>query len=209
MRKYQNTEDKELINMVITLITDHATFANNWVELIFNNDLSIPPEIKNRIFSIWMTGCLDTIAQEEQFYLKLIGECRMREFKNSLELLYNFGNLVESLKMNFRKISKEQQLGVIQYRNSIVHGRTHSVHNERIIYRYFDIELNKTVKTNLSQKDFWKIINSEWLDSLDTFLEPIRLEFFDDTTHYYKNLVSFLKPGFVNQVCEIAYRDLK
>jgi hypothetical protein len=209
MRHYKNTNDKELINIVITLITDHSVFITNWLELIFNDELKIPPEIKNRIFAIWFCGTIDTVAQEEQNYLKLINECRIRKFENTSALLYEFGNLVESIKKQLREVDENSQLGIIQYRNAIVHGRLHSVHNEKITFRIFDIKNNKTKRTNLNQKEFWKIIGIVWNDGLDKFLEPIRTKFLRIETDYFKNIKTCSKKGFIGLISSVGYKDLK
>ena len=196
MRLYENRNDKELINMVITLITDHSVFVNNWLELIFNGELQIPPEIKNRIFAIWFCGTIDTVSQEEQNYLKLLGECRIRRFENTLSLLYQFGNLVESIKIQLREVNVNSQLGIIQYRNAIVHGRLHSVHNEKIKYRIFDHKNNRTIKTDFNKADFWEIISDVWNNDLDKFLSPLRESFFRKDTPYYNNMKTFSTKGF-------------
>lgn len=192
MRPYQCKTDKELINMVITLITDHSNFIKNWAELIYNEELKIPPEIKNRIFTIWFCGTIDTVSQEEQNYLKLLGECRARGFDNNINLLVQFGNLVESIKILLRKVNLDEQLGIIQFRNTIVHGRVHSVYNKKIKYRVFDSKENRTIKTNFDQKVFWKKIERVWEKGVDNFLEPLREEFFKKDSFYFNNLKNFL-----------------
>jgi hypothetical protein len=209
MRPYKNKSDKELINMVITLITDHSVFINNWLELIFNDELKIPPEIKNRIFAIWFCGTIDTVSQKEQNYLKLLGECKVRDFKNTLSLLYQFRNLAESIKIQLREIDENSQLGIIQYRNAIVHGRLHSVHNDKIKYRIFNNKNNRTNKTDLNQNEFWEIVSKEWNNNIDKFLEPIRIKFLRPETHYYNNLKTFSKKNFVTIVSNKGYKDLK
>nr|WP_298990651.1 hypothetical protein [uncultured Polaribacter sp.] len=209
MRIFQNKTDKELINMVITLITDHSDFIKNWTELIYNNDLKIPSEIKNRIFTIWFCGTIDTVSQEEQNYLKLLGECKIRDFQNNINLLIQFGNLVESIKIQLRKVEKDKQLGIILFRNTLVHGRIHSVHNKKIKYRVFDSKENRTLRVNYNQKEFWKRIENLWSDGIDSFLEPLRIEFFDKNTYYYNNLKTFSKPNFFQTVKKIGYKDLE
>jgi hypothetical protein len=209
MRPYKKKTDKQLINMVITLITDHSVFIKNWLELIFNDKLKIPPEIKNRIFAIWFYGAIDTVSQEEQNYLKLLGECKARGFENTLSLLYQFGNLVESIKIQLREVDEKSQLGIIQFRNTIVHGRLHSVHNDKIKFRIFDIENNRTKKTSLSQAEFWEIIGDQWKNSIDEFLGPIRVKFLRPESHYHNNLKTFSKKNFVSLVTTIGYKDLK
>ena len=209
MRPHKNKSDKELINIVITLITDHSIFIKNWLELIFNDELKIPPEIKNRIFAIWFCGTIDTVSQEEQHYLKLLGECETRCFENTLSLLYQFGNLVESIKIQLREVNENTQLAIIQYRNAIVHGRLHSVHNDKIKYRIFDNKNNRTNKTNLNQNDFWEIVSKEWNNNIDEFLEPIRIKFLRAETYYYNNLKTFSKKDFVDMVSSKGYKDLK
>lgn len=208
MRKHEQHSDKELINLVLTLITDHSTFTNNWLELIFNQELNIPPEIKNRIFTIWFCGTLDTINQEEQSYLHLLGECQFRDFKNNISLLEQFGNLVESIKIKVREIDENSQVGIVHFRNTIVHGRIHSVHNDRIKFQYFDRSTNRIRKTDLSKSEFWEIINSVWAGNVDNFLEGLRTKFFEPNSHYYNNLKLFSQSDFFQTASHIAYKDL-
>ena len=209
MRIYQNKTDKELINMVMTLIIDHSSFIKNWAELIYNEELNIPPEIKNRIFSIWFCGAIDTVSQEEQNYIKLLGECKIRGFYNNINLLIQFGNLVESIKIQLRKVDEDSQIGIIHYRNTIVHGRVHSVHNKKIKYRIFDRKENRTIKTSFDQKEFWKRIEKLWNKGIDNFLEPLRVEFFKKNSFYFNNLKTFSKPTFFQTVKKIGYKDLE
>jgi hypothetical protein len=204
----KDASDKQLINMVITLITDHSMFINNWLELLFNDALGIPNEIKNRIFTIWFCGTIDTVSQEEQNYLKLLGECRERGFINTLSILHQFGNLVESIKMQLREVDEESQIGIIQFRNTIVHGSIHSVHKQTIEHRIFDITNDKTKKRKYSQKEYSEIVNKAWGNSIDEFIEPIRIKFLRPGTHYYNNLITFSKSNFVNTVSFICYNDL-
>lgn len=78
----KNCTDEEIIDVIYTTISDHAVFANNWTELLFNNALNIPPEIKNRIFCLWFCSCIDTVKEEQKQYLFLLGQARHRGLKN-------------------------------------------------------------------------------------------------------------------------------
>ncbi len=206
--KFKQKTDKELINLVITLITDHSYFINNWLEVIYNDKLQIPEEIKNRIFTIWIYGAIDTIRQEENQYLHLLGECKSRGFINNTQLLIQFGNLVESIKIQLRDISINSQIGIIQFRNSLVHGRICSVHHPKITIHVFDINTNQTNKLSFNNEDYWKIVNYEWQDSIDNFLTPMRKKFFKKDTRYYENLKTISQVNFAEKVTTIGYFDL-
>lgn len=77
--KIHEYSDKEIINMIITLIGDHIMFITNWGEFIFGKELNLPNEHKNKIFCIWFCGAMDSMIDFEDQYTPLLEQAKKRK----------------------------------------------------------------------------------------------------------------------------------
>ncbi|MBP5996115.1 MAG: hypothetical protein KA736_10485 [Crocinitomicaceae bacterium] len=201
--------DKEIINIIITLHSDHLMFVQNWGEFIYGKELNLPPELKNRIFCIWFTGLIDIIVEKEDKLERLKNECNHRNLINCLGLLTDFEHLIDVITTNISKINSDSQLLISHQRNTLVHGRVFSIHNKKVNLKYYDVKNTKTQKYGGSNHDFWKINRKMITGSIDEFLNPLRELFFSKESDYYKLLIRISDSSFFNQLTNIAYLDLK
>lgn len=202
--------DEEIIDIIYTTISDHAVFASNWNELLFNPALNIPPEIKNRIFCLWFASSLETVKEEQKQYLFLLGQARDRGLKNCVEYLYQFGNLVESIKKRIRLFTEDEQIVVVHYRNSFAHGRLIGVHQVKIKVTYLSRTTDKIVTPFLTKKDYWSKVYKETPDdNFNPYLQRLRELFFEEGTDYFKNMVTLSHQDVIAKMYHWVYRDLK
>lgn len=202
--------DKEIINIIITLHSDHLMFIKNWGEFIYGKELNLPPELKNRIFCIWFTGLIDIIVEKEDQLEILKNECNRRNLINCLELLIDFEHLIEVISSNISKINKDSQLLISHLRNTMVHARVFSIHNKKVGFlKYYDSKDNKTHRYEGNSFDFWKMNREIITGSIDEFLNPLRELFFSKESDYYKLLITISDSSFFNHLTNIAYLDLK
>jgi len=202
--------DLEIINIIITLISDYKMFISNWGEFIFGKDLNLPPEHKNKIFVIWFSGSIDSIIDYEHQFEPLIKEAKERNLENCIKLLYEFESFIKNLIDNVSLIDSESQILLQHYRNTIVHARVFSIHNKKSInLRFYNPENNSIEKFKGSKDDFWEIHRKIITESMDNFIEPLRVIFFDKLTEYYKKICAMSKNDFFERLTKIAYLDKK
>ena len=175
---------------------------------MFNEELNIPSEIKNRIFAIWYCSAVDTVKNCQQESLKLSGQCQLRKLENTAYSLELFGNLVESIKIQLRLIDTPNQISLRHFRNTLVHGRLHSIHNPQIIHPIFDHQTDQVVDKHIDKSEYWNLINSIWKENIDDSIEPIREQFLDSSSIYFRNVRTLCSPGFLERFTELAYLDL-
>ncbi|MEO5600273.1 MAG: hypothetical protein ABIR06_05025 [Cyclobacteriaceae bacterium] len=205
----KNCSDAEIVDIIYTTISDHAVFANNWNELLFNPELNIP-EIKNRIFCLWFSSCLDTVNEEQQQYLFLLGQARHRGLKNCEQYLYQFGNLVESIKRRIRLFTEDQQIVIVRYRNTFTHGRLTGIHQVKIRVAYLSKNNDQITRQFLTKSEYWKKIDQATpREEFDSFLTPLRELFFEEQTDYLKNIVTLSKPEVIGSMHRYVYSDLR
>jgi len=202
-------KDIEIINLVLTLHSDHQMFIRSWGEFIHGKELNLPIELKNRVFCIWFSGVLDTIDEKEAQLENLREQCNDRKLVNCLSLLDEFEELVEAIIENVKTIDMENQLMIKHHRNTFVHARVSIVHRKIINLKYLDLGTNTMVKFGKSKEDFWKIHANRITSSLDDFLNPLRESFFLKTSKYFKLTCIMSKPDFFGRLKSIAYKDLK
>ena len=208
--KIESFSDLEIINIILTLVTDHIMFTKNWIELMFNKELLIPPEIKNRIFCIWFSAAIDTIVEEQDQYLPLLGQIKKRKLNSCFFLMEQFRNLVESIKRRIRLIDEEKQIIIIHYRNTLVHGRVFSTFRKKNVnLNYLCKSTDKIIKFKGGSDEFWKIFRNNVKDSLDEFLMPLRKTFFDESSEYYRTIIKMSKPETFQLFRKIAYQNIK
>jgi len=204
----EKTTILEIANIVLTLITDHIIFIASWGELIFGK-LNIPPEIQNRVFCLWYGAALDTVIEGEDQVKPLKEQCTKRKLSNNLFLLKQYENLIESIKDRIRKIDNNSQIVLNNLRNTYAHGRVFSVFNKKSVgIKYLDVESDKIVKFQKGSDEFWKIERLTIKSSVDIFLTPLRLMFFDKNEGYFQNLVKLSKPKMVENYRAESYKDL-
>lgn len=194
---FNSYSDKQIADYIKTMIFDHAVFTKNWNELVFNDELKTPDEIKNRIFCLWVGSCLDTIQEEESAYLPMLGQAKKREIPGGVDYLIQFGNLVQSIKERIRELTEEQQIVISHYRNMFVHGRISGVRRKKVTVKYLSKANDRIEKKEFSQEEFWEIENKTVGEDIDKFLAPLREKFFQKGSNYYNNLITFSKISIV------------
>jgi hypothetical protein len=210
IHKIEDYSDKEIINLIITLISDHQMFIKSWGEFIFGKDLDLPPELKNRVFCIWFSGAIDTVIDEQDQYLPLLGEARKRKLDNCVSLLKQFEYFVDSIKGVVSSIDTESQLLLNHHRNTLVHARVFSIHNKKSVsLRFLNPETKKIERYKGNQEEFWEIHRNLIKGTMDEFFEPLREKFFDLKSAYYINICRMSKPDFSGLLTQKAYKDLK
>ena len=210
IHKIEEYSDMEIINMIITLLSDHQIFINSWGEFIFGKELDLPPELKNRVFCIWFSGSIDTVTEEQDQYVPLLEQAKIRKLENCNFLLTQFENFVDSLKEIISSIDIESQLILNHHRNTLVHARVFSIQNKKSInLRYLNPKTKLIEKYKGKKEEFWEIHRKQITGTMDEFFEPLRLKFFDLNSAYYQNICKMSKPDFFNELTEIAYKDLK
>ena len=202
-------KDIAIINLVLTLHSDHQMFIKSWGEFIHGKELNLPNELKNRVFCIWFSGVLDTINEKEAQLENLREQCNDRNLVNCLSLLDEFEELVEAIIESVKTIDFENQLVIKHYRNTLVHARVSSVHRQIINLKCLDLATNTMAKFGKSREDFWKIFSNRITSSVDNFLTPLRESFFLKTSKYFKLTCIMSNPGFSDRLKSIAYKDLK
>lgn len=210
MRKLKLDEfnDIEIMNLVVTLVTDHANFIKCWSEMMFSRELAIPDEIKNRIFTIWFVATQDLIEEEQNLYLPLLGQASSRNLKNTQEVLYQFGNLVESAKRIIRQFTENEQLIIRHLRNTYCHGVANRVHLKRASFKVLK-KTNDRLKNvpGFNSEKFWELFRSETHGSIDEYLTPLRIRFFKKNTEYYRNAVRISDTGATHAWIDWIYKD--
>ena len=210
IHKIEDYSDKEIINLIITLISDHQMFIKSWGDFIFGKELDLPSELKNRVFCIWFSGAIDTVIDEQDQYLPLLEEARKRKFDNCISLLKQFKNFVDSIKGNVSSIDTESQLLLNHHRNALVHARVFSIHNKKSVnLRFLNPETKKIERYKGNKEEFWEIHRNRITGTMDEFFEPLREKFFDFKSAYYINICKMSKPDFFGLLTKKAYKDLK
>jgi len=130
--------DKEIINIIISLHSDHNVFIQNWGEFIFGKELNLPPELKNRIFCIWFSGVIDLIMDKQEQYDVLMQVCNDRNLNNCKLLMNELTILVDAISDRIMEISHEEQILLNHHRNTLVHARVYSIHNHKISFKFLD-----------------------------------------------------------------------
>lgn len=202
--------DKEIINIIISLHSDHNVFIQNWGEFIFGKELNLPPELKNRIFCIWLSGVIDLLIDKEDQYEVLMQVCLERDLKNCKVLMNELIILTDAISDMIMKISHEEQILLNHHRNLLVHARVYSIHNQKIGFlKYLDHDDKKIKKYNGTKDEFWKLHREIIVGSMDEFLSPLREKFFDTNSDYYRLLVNITNTPFFKNLTKLAYKDLK
>ena len=210
IRNIEDFNDKELINIVLTLHSDHLMFIKNWGEFIFGKELNLPIELKNRVFSIWYAGAVDSIIDKEDQVNVLKKECEKRKLENCIILLDEFEILTNAIIEVLKKIEKEDQIILIHHRNTLVHGRVYSIHNKKSGFlKYLDSESEKIKRYEGTKDEFWEIYRKRIKGNLDDYLSPLREIFFEKNSSYYNIMSVMTKPDFFKKLTSIAYKDLK
>ena len=210
IRNIEEFDNKELINIVLTLHSDHLMFINNWGEFIFGKELNLPNELKNRVFCIWYAGAVDSIIDKEDQVEVLKKECEKRELKNCISLLNEFETLTNAIIEVLKKIEKEDQIILMHHRNTLVHARVYSIHNKNSGFlKYLDSESEKIRKYEGGKDQFWEINRERIIGNLDDYLSPLRELFFERNSSYYGIMSVMTKPDFFKKLTSIAYKDLK
>jgi len=200
--------DLELINLIITLISDYKMFITNWGEFLFGKELDLPTEHKNKIFTIWFCGTIDTIIDYEHQYQPLLEQTKLRKLKNCESLLQEFEEFVQSIIKNVNTIDVDSQILLNHFRNTLVHGRVLSIHNKKSInLRFLNPKTNLIEKFKGNTDDFWKINRDVITNSMDNFIDPLRVQYFDKSTDYYQNICIMSDKDFLKRLTDIAYQD--
>lgn len=211
--KIKNPEkfnDKEIINLIITLHSDHFTFVTNWGEFIFGEKLNLPPEHKNKIFCIWFSGLIDIVIDKIDQYDILFNECERRGLKNSLDVLKEINTLTDAIILQLSEINFEDQVLINHHRNTLVHARIYSIHNSKLSFlKFWNKESSQIDKYAGSKNEFWEMDRRKITKSLDDYLNPLRELFFNKNSEYYKILVQMSKTSFFENLTKKAYQDIK
>ena len=209
IRNIKDFNNKEIINIVLSLHSDHQMFIKNWGEFIYGKELNLPVELKNRLFTIWFAGALDSIIDKEDQLEPLIKECKERGLKNCLSLLKEFENLTNSIADVINQIDIESQIIILHHRNTIVHARVYSIHNKKTGFlKYLDPASGQTKRFEGTKEDFWKIYRSKTKLALDDFFNPLREKFFNIESDYYSLICQMSKKDFFPKLSSIAYSDM-
>jgi len=208
--KPETFNDKEIINIIISLHSDHQVFIKNWGEFIFSKELNLPAELKNRIFCIWFSGVIDLIIDKEDQYEVLMQECNKRGLSNCKILLDELVILTDAISTSVKQISHNEQILLNHHRNSIVHARVYSIHNQKLRFlKYLNHDDNTIKKYNGTKDEFWELHRKIIIASLDEFISPLREKFFDTNSDYYKLLTIVNTNSFFKKLIDLAYKDLK
>jgi hypothetical protein len=208
--KPETFSDKEIINIMISLHSDHNVFLQNWGEFIFGKELNLPAELKNRIFCIWLSGVIDLISDKQDQYEVLIQECNKRDLNNCKVLMNDLTILTDAISDSINKISHEEQILLNHHRNCIVHARVYSIHNHKIGFlKYLDFDDKTIKKYNGTKDEFWKLHREIIGGSMDEFMSPLRDKFFCTSSDYYRLLVNITNTPFLKNLTDFAYEDLQ
>lgn len=201
--------DKEVINIIITFHSDHFVFINNWLEFIIGKEINLPPELKNRVFCIWFSGIIDLIIDKEDQQSVLINECNKRNLKNCRDLLNELDTITDAITERVGLFSPDEQILIIHHRNTLVHARVYSIHNNKLGFlKYWDKESKMMKRFSGTKDDFWKIDRDYITSNEDNFLTPLREKFFDKNSDYYRLIAHMTNTPFFENLRAIAYKDL-
>jgi len=202
--------DLEIVNIIISLHSDHNVFIQSWGEFIFGKELNLPPELKNRIFCIWFSGLIDLIVDKEDQYQVLLDECEKRNLNNCKILLDELTVLIDAISKSMDKISHEEQILLNHHRNGLVHARVYSIHNPKIGFLKYLDKNEKIVKKYKGTKDeFWALHRQIIIGTMDSFISPLREKFFETNSDYYRILVNMSNTPFFTNLINLAYKDIK
>jgi hypothetical protein len=204
----QDYSNLEIINLVITLHTDHHDFVQNWSEFIFGKEVNLPPELKNRIFCIWMVGVMDLVEDYFDQNNHLREQCLIRGLTNCVDLLEEMEVLINSICSHLEKIDVNQQILIYHQRNCLVHGRILSIHRKKLgKLKFFDPKSRIIQEFKGSKEQFWDIHRKIVTGTMDEFLSLPRSTFFDIESEYYKIIAHTSRIDFFNRVSSKAYLD--
>lgn len=208
MLQLDELSDKDFVNFVITLITDHRQLVGAWSKAMFYEEYNVPESLKNDAFTIWFVGSIDTVDQFHQSKMDLFTEAQNRGLAETLHLVRQTQSLVWSLEERLMKFGLQEQIAIKHRRNAIVHGHLYQIHKENIRFRLFDPDTKTIVRIDNNKSNFWEIVRAKWGNNQNHFLSECRVRFFDMTSDYYYNICHLFEPGMFQGITRRAYEEI-
>jgi len=149
---------REVANYIYGFFNSHINFFVNWGCYLFNPEFSKDIELRNKVFCLYLCALLDSLDGRDTLLKNL--ENHSKEFKSQKFLHYcrgigKFGRLIEEL---LRVFTKEEQILMRDFRNTLVHGWLTGTMQSVVKVIYFDGK--KLRKEKIGHLDYHKIIAS-------------------------------------------------
>jgi hypothetical protein len=184
-------ESKKLANRVIEIVAANMVVNHTWGYPMFDAKFEDEPELRNKVFLIWLYAVLDTAEAANRELRRAIEDAvkiGADHIADAAEQLRGFSYLACEAVQVF---SREEQINFFDVRNQFVHGYLHNRHRDEVSVRY--AENGTVVREKLPFLDYNEIVrNAHGGRNLDDTLSEARARFFDLRLGYWVGL-SFLE----------------
>jgi hypothetical protein len=143
---------REVANYIYGFFSNHITFFINWGCYLFNPEHSKDIELRNKIFCIYVCALMDSLEGRDKRLENL--EKHSKAFKSPMFSHYcgemnKFGRMIEEV---LRLFSKNEQLLIRDFRNTLVHGLLTGPMQLSITVVYFNGEI--LIRDKMSMQDY-------------------------------------------------------
>jgi hypothetical protein len=125
-----------LVNRIYEVVQSSKASIEHWGFFLYSPEFEDEPELRERLGTIWFCGLLDTIDASQRLG-KLRQEAEAGGWPHLVEsicVLQRFSGYVGEM---LDTVSKVDQIGLVDWRNQLVHAFLASRHRDPITIKYY------------------------------------------------------------------------
>lgn len=195
----------ELANRVHDLFGSVSGVLNSWILYLIDHEFDRQPELRNRIFVIFISGLADAALNFDTRVNTLRVDARKLNHDRALYYINILEQYLHGCCHALSCFSKDEMIYMSELRNQWVHGLSSRRFKERQDVRY--VVDRKMIKEKIDHKLFWEAFRRvQKSKNVDEVIEDIRERYYKEKLLFWGVSALLSKPDIIEAISNDIFR---